>query len=222
MDSYKSVYWFHVKPVPSEEFWVGGEGQPCLPPPYKKPIGRPTKREGHNSRRCPLKRNEEAGEQETEEQQPQEQQPVDGDPTEAQSHEEQQLGSHVDVVSEGDLTQGHPQLQPEDEQVDANPNVRPIAPSRGGTTNIAQPRQGAQVRQQQAPPNAVARSYVRRGAFRAKMPIVRPPAFMRSAPTNPPQGRLNAPFRPNQRPNISFRPHQSRPNTQCPIHSCYC
>ncbi|MED6107683.1 hypothetical protein PIB30_016302, partial [Stylosanthes scabra] len=44
VEAYNRTYQFHVNCVPSEEYWVGGEGQPCLPPPYKRPIGRPTKK----------------------------------------------------------------------------------------------------------------------------------------------------------------------------------
>ncbi|MED6200386.1 hypothetical protein PIB30_084566 [Stylosanthes scabra] len=124
--------------------------------------------------------------------------PSDEEPSIAEPHEEQQLHNHVDGISEEDLTQGHPKLQPEDDvkfattrspQPDTNLRVRTIAPSRGGKTNIAPSRHVVRARQQQAPPNAVASSYARTSAFREKMPIVRPPAFMRSAPTNPLQGR---------------------------------
>ncbi|MED6221357.1 hypothetical protein PIB30_053658 [Stylosanthes scabra] len=171
--------------------------------------------EGHNSRRYLLKRNEEAGEQHIKEQ-PQEQQLADEEPVGAEPHEEQQLHNHVDGVSEEDLTQGHPQLQPKDEQPPSREGRTNITPSRRGRTNIAPSRHAAQSRQQQAPPNAVASSSARKGAFRTKMPIVRPPAFMRSAPTDPLQGRPNAPMKSvaHNRPNPPFRPPQSRLNAQ--------
>ncbi|MED6165527.1 hypothetical protein PIB30_100376, partial [Stylosanthes scabra] len=85
-------------------------------------------------------------------------------------------------------------------QLDANPRTRPTTLSRGGKTNIAQSRQ------QQTPLSAATSSSVRTGGFRAKIPIVRHPAFMRSALIGP----LVAP----QRPNAPFRPPQSRPRTQ--------
>ncbi|MED6225176.1 hypothetical protein PIB30_091212 [Stylosanthes scabra] len=56
--------------------------------------------EGHNSRRCPLKRNEKAEEQHAEEQ-PQEPQPAEEEPAKgAQPNAEQQLKNHVNAVSE--------------------------------------------------------------------------------------------------------------------------
>ncbi|MED6198039.1 hypothetical protein PIB30_062345 [Stylosanthes scabra] len=59
----------------------------------------------------------------------------------------------------------------------------------------AQSKPTAQSRQQQALPNAAAISSARRGAFRVKIPILSPPAFMRSAPIGPLPVRPNAPVK---------------------------
>ncbi|XP_020992658.1 uncharacterized protein LOC110278755 [Arachis duranensis] len=48
MEHYNRAYQFHINSVPSEEYWVDYEGYPCLPPPYKRPIGRPTKKRAHH------------------------------------------------------------------------------------------------------------------------------------------------------------------------------
>ncbi|KAL4314924.1 hypothetical protein AHAS_Ahas15G0133700 [Arachis hypogaea] len=44
MEHYNRAYQFHINSVPSKEYWGDCEGYPCLPPPYKRPIGRPTKK----------------------------------------------------------------------------------------------------------------------------------------------------------------------------------
>ncbi|RYR38541.1 hypothetical protein Ahy_A09g043590 [Arachis hypogaea] len=44
MEAYNRTYQFHINTVPSQEYWADTEGLPCLPPPYKRPIGRPTKK----------------------------------------------------------------------------------------------------------------------------------------------------------------------------------
>ncbi|XP_072062329.1 uncharacterized protein [Arachis hypogaea] len=44
MAAYNSAYQHNINPVPSKEFWDKAEGYPPLPPHYKTPIGRPTKK----------------------------------------------------------------------------------------------------------------------------------------------------------------------------------
>ncbi|XP_057739624.1 uncharacterized protein LOC130956608 [Arachis stenosperma] len=44
MATYNSAYQHNINPVPSKEFWDKAEGYPPLPPHYKTPIGRPTKK----------------------------------------------------------------------------------------------------------------------------------------------------------------------------------
>ncbi|RYQ99197.1 hypothetical protein Ahy_B07g087092 [Arachis hypogaea] len=52
MEHYNRAYQFHINSVPSEEYWGDYEGYPCLPPSYKRPIGRPTKKRArHESER---------------------------------------------------------------------------------------------------------------------------------------------------------------------------
>ncbi|QHN94000.1 uncharacterized protein DS421_17g597510 [Arachis hypogaea] len=52
MEAYNRTYQFHINTVPSQEYWADAEGLPCLPPPYKRPIGRPTKKRArHESER---------------------------------------------------------------------------------------------------------------------------------------------------------------------------
>ncbi|RYR24422.1 hypothetical protein Ahy_B02g057921 [Arachis hypogaea] len=85
---------FHINSISSQEYWEHHEGLPCLPPPYKRPIGRPSKkrkkdsseknfgsqynakrrygqitcqtckRVGHNSRTCPERSTGAAAEEE--------------------------------------------------------------------------------------------------------------------------------------------------------------
>ncbi|RYQ92576.1 hypothetical protein Ahy_B09g098801 isoform A [Arachis hypogaea] len=60
--AYNRTYQFHINTVPSQEFWADAEGLPCLPPPYKRPIERPTKKrarhesESHSGSQYKLKR----------------------------------------------------------------------------------------------------------------------------------------------------------------------
>ncbi|RYR50970.1 hypothetical protein Ahy_A06g026031 [Arachis hypogaea] len=44
MAAYNSAHQHNINPVPSKEFWEKAEGYPPLPPHYKTPIGRPTKK----------------------------------------------------------------------------------------------------------------------------------------------------------------------------------
>ncbi|RYR67107.1 hypothetical protein Ahy_A03g013362 [Arachis hypogaea] len=39
MEAYNRTYQFHINTVPSQEYWADTEGLPCLPPPYKRPMG---------------------------------------------------------------------------------------------------------------------------------------------------------------------------------------
>ncbi|XP_025636670.1 uncharacterized protein [Arachis hypogaea] len=108
MEAYNRTYQFHINIVPSQEYWADAEGMPCLPPPYKRPIGRPTKKRarhesesqsgsqyklkrsygktsckycrkvGHNSRTCPVKNHVAAGEDADAQEVPQAGQPATG------------------------------------------------------------------------------------------------------------------------------------------------
>ncbi|XP_072076717.1 uncharacterized protein [Arachis hypogaea] len=44
IEAYNRTYQFHINSIPSQEYWEHHEGLPCLPPTYKRPIGRPTKK----------------------------------------------------------------------------------------------------------------------------------------------------------------------------------
>ncbi|RYR38352.1 hypothetical protein Ahy_A09g043388 [Arachis hypogaea] len=44
IEAYNRTYQFHINSIPSQEYWEHHEGLPCLPPPYKSPIGRPSKK----------------------------------------------------------------------------------------------------------------------------------------------------------------------------------
>ncbi|XP_020977988.1 uncharacterized protein LOC110271421 [Arachis ipaensis] len=140
MEAYNRTYQFHINTVPSQEYWADAEGLPCLPPPYKRPIERPTKKRarheserqsgsqykikrsygktsckyckkvGHNSRTCPDKKTPAAA----------------GQPTrggimpprglEDMSDSEQEMfwEKTMDAVEE-ELTQGHPQSEVDEE-----------------------------------------------------------------------------------------------------------
>ncbi|XP_015940751.1 uncharacterized protein LOC107466283 [Arachis duranensis] len=99
MEAYNRTYQFHINTVPSQEYWADTEGLPCLPPSYKRPIERPTKKRarheserqngsqyrlkrsygktsckycekvGHNSRTCPDKKTHVATEEDANAQQ---------------------------------------------------------------------------------------------------------------------------------------------------------
>ncbi|RYR48243.1 hypothetical protein Ahy_A07g034253 [Arachis hypogaea] len=45
IEAYNRTYQFHINSIPSQEYWEHHEGLSCLPPPYKRPIGRPLKEE---------------------------------------------------------------------------------------------------------------------------------------------------------------------------------
>ncbi|XP_072071072.1 uncharacterized protein [Arachis hypogaea] len=49
IEAYNRTYMFHINSIPSQEYWEHHEGLPCLPPPYKRPIGRPTKKRRNDS-----------------------------------------------------------------------------------------------------------------------------------------------------------------------------
>ncbi|RYR18748.1 hypothetical protein Ahy_B03g063353 isoform B [Arachis hypogaea] len=85
IEAYDRTCQFHINSIPSQEYWKQHEELPCIPPPYKRPIDRPTKKKakditeqcfrsqynakkrygkitcqtcnrvGHNSRTCPEK-----------------------------------------------------------------------------------------------------------------------------------------------------------------------
>ncbi|RYR67711.1 hypothetical protein Ahy_A03g014105 isoform B [Arachis hypogaea] len=41
--------YFHINSIPSQEYWEHHEGLSCLPPSYKRPIGRPSKKRKKDS-----------------------------------------------------------------------------------------------------------------------------------------------------------------------------
>nr|XP_025625100.1 uncharacterized protein LOC112717220 [Arachis hypogaea] len=49
IEAYNRTYMFHINSIPSQEYWEHHEGLPCLPPPYKRPIGRSTKKRRKDS-----------------------------------------------------------------------------------------------------------------------------------------------------------------------------
>ncbi|RYR35698.1 hypothetical protein Ahy_A10g050825 [Arachis hypogaea] len=135
IEAYNRTYMFHINSIPSQEYWEHHEGLPCLPPPYKRPIGRSTKkrrkdsteqssgsqykakrsygqitcqtckRAGHNSRTCPHKGSGSAAAE------------PDLDEDEAREQEanweETMEAAHAaHVADEEELTQNHPQTQP--------------------------------------------------------------------------------------------------------------
>ncbi|MED6139883.1 hypothetical protein PIB30_088105 [Stylosanthes scabra] len=210
MEAYNRAYQFHVNTVPSEEFWVGGEGQPCLPPPYKRPIGRPTKKrrrdmfEGQNTNQYSVRRKygkttcgfckqsqpavnnglapvEEGGEA-----------PI----------EDQHI--HQEAVTETELTQGYSQSQPEDEI-----HQEGKAKATMQQDHLQQPQTSNNLIQE------LLHHLVMMEGFRAKMPIVRSPtSCLRSAPTGHVKFKPTAASRPAAplEPNTPFRPPQFRSN----------
>ncbi|XP_020977967.1 proteoglycan 4-like [Arachis ipaensis] len=131
---------FHISSIPSQEYWEHHEGLSCLPPPYKRPIGRPTKnrrkdsteqssgsqykakrrygqitcqtckRTRHNSRICPDKRTGTAAkEPDLDEEEAREQ--------EANWEETMEAAHAAHVADEEDLTQNHPQRQPDQNNI---------------------------------------------------------------------------------------------------------
>ncbi|KAL4328297.1 hypothetical protein AHAS_Ahas13G0186000 [Arachis hypogaea] len=49
IEAYNRTYQFHINSIPSQEYWEHHDGLPCLPPPYKRPIGRPSKKRKKDS-----------------------------------------------------------------------------------------------------------------------------------------------------------------------------
>ncbi|XP_015944300.1 uncharacterized protein LOC107469442 [Arachis duranensis] len=49
IEAYNRTYQFHINSIPSQEYWEHHEGLLCLPPPYKRPIGRPSKKRKKDS-----------------------------------------------------------------------------------------------------------------------------------------------------------------------------
>ncbi|RYR56927.1 hypothetical protein Ahy_A05g022663 [Arachis hypogaea] len=140
IEAYNRTYQFHINSIPSQEYWEHHERLPCLPPPYKRPIGRPSKkrkkdsneqdfgsqynakrrygqitcqtckRVGHNSRTCP--------------------EILTG--TAAQETMEAAHAAHV--ADEKNLTQNHPESQP-DENTEADMSTTTTAaPPNAATT----------------------------------------------------------------------------------------
>ncbi|RYR04053.1 hypothetical protein Ahy_B06g083587 [Arachis hypogaea] len=147
------------KSIPSQEYWEHHEGLPCLSPPYKRPIGRPSKkrkkdsseqdsgsqynakrrygqitcqtckRVGHNSRTCPERSDGAAAQEEA----------IDEDEAreqEANWEETMEAAHAAHVADEENLTQNHPQSQP-DENTEADLSTTTTAAPPNATTTPA-------------------------------------------------------------------------------------
>ncbi|XP_020963729.1 flocculation protein FLO11-like [Arachis ipaensis] len=157
IEAYNRTYQFHINSIPSQEYWEHHEGLPCLPPPYKRPIGRPSKkrkkdsseqdsgsqyhakrrygqitcqtckRVGHNSRTCPERSNGAAAQEEG----------IDEDEAreqEANWEETMEAAHAAHVADEENLTQNYPQSQP-DENTEADlSTTTTAAPPNAATT----------------------------------------------------------------------------------------
>ncbi|KAL4396597.1 hypothetical protein AHAS_Ahas01G0107800 [Arachis hypogaea] len=202
MEHYNRAYQFHINSVPSEEYWVNYEGYSCLPPLYKRPIERPTKKRArYESERQAKTASGVANEQE--------------DATDLSDREQEMYYEEtLEVADEQQVTQGHPQSQTDNEQaqgLESNPTA--ASDSTTAINKSAPPKVAGAV--------AAALRFVRSGASsaRTKIPIMRPPCTIVPAHNTirPPQVRPNVAAAPTTRatsvrPNVPFRPAHVRPN----------
>ncbi|RYR13993.1 hypothetical protein Ahy_B04g070689 isoform A [Arachis hypogaea] len=238
IEAYNRTYMFHINSIPSQEYWEHHEGLPCLPPPYKRPIGRPTKkrrkdsteqssgsqykakrrygqitcqtckRAGHNGRTCPDKGSGAAAEEpDLDEDEAREQ--------EANWEETMEAAHAAYVADEEELTQNHPQTQPDHVNV-SDLSTNPCAPPASSEPSPAPKRRGRPsfVRGNTVPPRGMG-STTRRG-MAATTTTPTPAQNAAAAPPPPAQPSLVSP-EIRSRSQIPASPSNVGPQPQGPL-----